>query len=217
MSTPYICDQFVNCLDKDKIKTIFQLGTCVPDDTKDILAFYRPNKLVYFECHPHYIPLCQAFKDSYTGEVSLEFVPKAIYSYVGDIDFWSVPLHDPRGEGFESSSVYKHPRIVEMVPLRLPCTTLDHEATRLGIDEIDLICADIEGSESQAFKDQKILHKTKYIICEAGVSREWKSGYPVLEDIAESLKPYGFEQASFYWSHIGSCGEVMFVNRTLIH
>lgn len=212
MSTPYICDQFLKHIDKNKVKTIFQLGTCVPTDTYELLEFYNPEKLVYFECHPSYINICQEYKDNYTGSADLTFVPKVIFSYVGEIDFWSVPLDDPRREGFESSSVYKHPRIVEMVPLRLQCTTLDYEAERLGINKIDLICADIEGSESEAFKNQSILYKTKYIICEAGVSREWKSGYPVLDDIRNSLSQYGFEQVDFYWSHVGSCGEAIFVN-----
>jgi FkbM family methyltransferase len=215
MSTPYICEQFNKHIDRSKIKTIFQLGTCVPTDTPEILEFYKPLNMVYFECHPSYIPICQEFKNNYNGSTNLTFVPKVIFSYVGEIDFWSVPLEDPRREGFESSSVYKHPRIVEMVPLRLPCTTLDYEASLLGLDSIDLICADIEGSESDAFKNQSILNSTKYIICEAGVSREWKSGYPVLDDIYESLRPYGFEQVDFFWSHIGSCGEVMFVNKRL--
>ena len=212
---PYICEQFTKHFDKNNIKTIFQLGTSDAHDTKEMLSFYNLDTLVFFECHPNILHCGRDLIKNYDGKTKLHFVEKAIHSYVGELDIWSVPLHDPRKEGFESSSVYKNKTIVEQNILKLPCTTLDEEANRFGIKEIDLICADVEGNELNAFTNQKILYNTKYIISEVGVDRNWRPGNPVLEDLNELLSKYGFEQRDFYWGHVGCCGEVLFVNKKM--
>lgn len=210
--TPYITPQFVNHLDRE-IKTIVQLGACDAGDTGQIIDLYHPDTLVYFEGHPALFQACSEFLRLHSNDVKLlEFIPKLAFSYVGEIPFWTVPLDDPHG-AFEHSSVYRHPRIPSMIPITLPCTTLDEETKRLGITHIDLLCSDIEGSESKAFTGQEILRKTKYIICEAGFQRDWKPGYPILEDVEKVLFPYGFEKIDWYGSESG--GEVMFANKQL--
>lgn len=214
---PYICEQFTKHFDKQQIKTIFQLGASDSHDTIEMLSFYNPDTLVFFECHPGILHCGRDLVKNYKGKTKLHFIEKAIHSYVGELDIWSVPLNDPRKEGFESSSVFRNTTIVEQNILKLPCTTLDEEAKKLKIDSIDLLCADVEGNELNAFTNQNILHKTKYIITEVGVDKNWRPGNPVLDDLVLLLSEYGFVKKDFYWGHIGCCGEALFINERLVN
>jgi FkbM family methyltransferase len=212
---PYTCEQFVKHLNKE-IKTIFQLGASDAHDTEHMISFYNPDTLVFFECHPGILHCGRDLVKNYKGKTELHFIEKAIHSYTGELDIWSVPLDDPRKEGFESSSIYRNKTIVEQNILKLPCTTLDEESKRLGIDTIDLICADIEGNELNAFTNQDILNRTSYIITEVGVDKNWRPGNPVLDDLVQHLSQYGFVKKDFYWGHVGCCGEALFVNERFL-
>lgn len=217
--SPFVDRHLTRYLPKDTIKTIVHLGAHNGSDLRLLIDEYSPTRIMSFECNPKMIPVCQSVVSRLQTEqtkVKIDFVPKAVNRLGGFASYWSVNSDDEEALG--SSSTYKLDRI-SMVQMTVPATTLDVECKAHGIDEIDLICADIEGGEINAFTKQDILFKTKYIISEVGVDRNWKKGYPVLDDLKAVLAPYGFEVIDFRWTGpytVNEAADVLFVNKNLI-
>lgn len=209
--SPFIDKHFTRHLQKNTIKTIVHLGAHNGSDLNLLIEEYSPDRILSFECNPRMIPICQSAVDrlqTAQSKVKIEFVPKAVNRFGGFATFWCVNSNDQDTLG--SSSTYKLDRI-SMVEMTVPATTLDIECKAKDITEIDLICADIEGGEINAFTKQNILHKTKYIISEVGIDRNWKQGYPVLDDLKEVLGSYGFEVIESKWTgHIPQMKQQMF-------
>ena len=215
ISTPYLLDKFVQHIDLAQIQTIFQLGAHDASDTVDVVQFYKPQKMIVLECNPLLLELCQKTIDQCrqnTG-INIEFVGKAAHKFPGNLKYFTVTGNNI--SEMENSSVYKH-HYVPMTEIVVPATSLDHECETRGIQSIDLICADIEGGEVNAFTKQNILNKTKYIITEIGLDPNWKPGYPTLKDLEPVLKEYGFELTVLDEVHKGLAGDALFTNRRWI-
>jgi len=214
---PYIYEQFTKHINLKSIETIVHLGANDGSDWKQLIETYSPSVIISFECNPKLIPLCEEqlhIIEKTHPQTQIFFVPKAVFSSEQEISYWSVMADDPVNLG--SSSIYKHTNL-NMEKLSIEATTIDNECNNLDIKTIDIICADIEGGEIHAFTDQNILNKTRYIITEVGVDRNWKIGYPVLDDLKIVLEKYGFNLKEFvWWPHgIGLAGEALFVNEKI--
>jgi len=205
-------DKFVQHIDLESIQTIFQLGAHNGSDTVDVAQFYKPQKMVVLECNPLLLEVCQKTIDQCvqnTG-IDIEFVGKAAHTFPGMLKYFTVAgnnIYD-----MVHSSVYKH-HYLPMEEIAVPATSLDHECKIRNIESIDLICADIEGGEVNAFTNQSILNKTKHIITEVGLDPNWKPGYPTLRDLQPVLKKYGFDLVVLQETHIGLVGEALFTNQ----
>lgn len=217
MGLPYTNRQFTRHFDVGSIQTIVHLGANDGSDWKELIEVYSPSLIVSFECNPKLIHMCE--KESHEinkthKNTKVIFIPKPVFSKRKIIEYWSVSCDDAGGLG--SSSIYKHHNL-PMEKMTMEATTIDEECKKLGIDSIDLICADIEGGEIEAFTNQSILNRTRYIMSEVGVDRNWKPGYPVLEDMEKMLSSsYGFEKKDFFWGAVGMAGEAFFANKNLV-
>lgn len=218
MNIPYLFEQFTKHILKEKINTIFELGTNDASFIEPIISYYEPNTFISFECNPQLISICQEKINKLKNNTKIEFVPKALYSSRGHVNYWSIDSNSPEILG--SSSIYKH-KYLPTIKQQIETTTLDYECDIRNIKTIDLICSDIEGAEYEAFKNQKILNNTKYIITEVVIDKNWRPGSPTLQDISSVLREFGFEMAEYYEDPTDKpytpylAGDALFINKKI--
>jgi hypothetical protein len=84
--------------------------------------------------------------------------------------------------------VQQHPDLYRVV--RLPVTTIDAEAARLGLPRLDLIKMDIEGSEGPALRGAlaTLRRLRPAVIVETHVVR----GVPTLDEVRAVLRDAGY-------------------------
>ena len=204
----FVKDEFARLM-QNNLSIVFELGARDGLYTREINQKYNPDKIYSFECNPNSIENC--IKN--TKELTNVFLSNlAVAGHVGEIQFFPVV----GGACHGSSSIFKL-RKVTQTEVTVPCVTLDSFCKSHGIDEIDLICADIEGAETLAFTKQDILNRTKYIITEVQIDPNWKPGNPTIEELEGVIFPYGFERAA-YIGGAGdgkSAGDALYINRRL--
>lgn len=196
MINTYTKEQFTKHIKKD-ISTVFELGTRDGLFAKGIQDVFSPKELHLFECNPQAFT---AIENNIANLTNVFFHKHAILDYDGEVTFYPINTEELLQLG--SSSMFRCDPQSEPVcsqarlptlEITVPCKTLDTFCKEQNIDKVELICADIEGAEYLAFKDQDILHTTDYIITEVQVHPDWKPGFPTIEDLERSLSKYGFK------------------------
>ena len=171
--------QFNKSIDKKKVKTIFELGSRDLIDAKNLIKHYN-NAICYsFECNPDCLIECKKNKAKFSKDenkriilienaVSIDnnkvlFRPfdLSIYNNMGsssmlEIDFSMRNKDDP---DYNKGKVQKE---IEVNGIRI-----DTYMENNNIQNIDLLCIDLQGYELQAIKSMGEKIKTvKYIITE---------------------------------------------------
>lgn len=198
MKNTYIKEKFRKHIKKD-ISTVFELGAWDGLFARGLQEVYSPKEIHLFECNSKVFPVIERNIANLTNV----FLHKhAVLDYDGEVSFYPIKTTSPNNR-YESgpSSIFKtdhsRPSVctvnLSQTETTVPCKTLDTFCKEQGIDKVDLICADIEGAEYLAFKDQDILHTTDYIITEVQVHPDWVPGRPTIEDLEGSLSKYGFK------------------------
>lgn len=198
----YLIEEFTKHIDIEDVTCLLELGARDGYDTKPLLDYYKPERLFSIDANPN---AKQTIENSVAPLEQVTFSSIALSDEVGEVHFY-LNLDCPG-----SSSVHNHPTC-RTKHITVPATTLDLFCKDNDISRLDLICADVEGAEPQIFKDQKILHTTKYIICESKFDASWKGlDFPGLSDLKESLEPFGFEMVEVSYAPGNQFGDTLWV------
>jgi FkbM family methyltransferase len=196
---------FNNNIDKTKVKIIFELGSRDLIDARKILKHYDNAVCYSFECNPDCLIECKKNKANFNEDenkrviliekaVSIDnkkvlFRPfdLSVYNNMGassmlEIDFSIRNKYDP---DYNRGKVQKE---VEVDGIRI-----DTYMENNNIQNIDLLCIDLQGYELQAIKSLGEKLKTvKYIITECSILTSYKNGANFVE-LNDYLKKYGFK------------------------
>jgi FkbM family methyltransferase len=196
---------FNNNIDKTKVKTIFELGSRDLMDAKKLIKHYDNAMCYSFECNPDCLIECKKTKANFNEDennrtilvenaVSIDnkkvlFRPfdLSIYDNMGassmlEIDFSIRNINDP---DYNRGKVQKE---IEVNGLRI-----DTYMENNNIQNIDLLCIDLQGYELQAIKSLGEKIKTvKYIITECSIISSYKNGANFCE-LNDYLEKYGFK------------------------
>jgi FkbM family methyltransferase len=197
----YTLKEFTQKITK-KVETVFELGSRDGIDTIEIYNYYKPSIIHTFEARQDGYGLTLNYIRSQELENVIKCHNLAIYNKVGEETFY---IHDDVG----SSSLLRHPRD-KCKEIIVTTTTLDNFCNVMGIEQVDLICSDIEGAEIYAFENQKILNKVEYIICECAAKNSWKPGFPLLDKLDDVLLQYGLKRMESMLSHNEQAGDFLY-------
>lgn len=165
-SGSYLFPQFLQHIDKNLIKTIFEAGSRDLLDAICLRNFYSGSTVYAFECNPEGIEVC---KQNLQNEKNIVFTDMGLSDIVGEKTFYSFNSDATKHHNHGVSSFYKH-KEEDWVPQKsvtVQCTTVDTFCLKNNIEEIDMLCFDMQGGEYDALKGaQKILPTVRYIILE---------------------------------------------------
>jgi FkbM family methyltransferase len=177
-------NDFLKHINIESIDTILKLGAFDGSYTSEINDIYNPKKIYSIEANPDKVEI---IKNNQNNLDNVDFSSILLLDVSREVDFYFI------SESGILSSIYKHPAESNTNKIKLNSITLDDFCKLKNITSIDLICADVEGSEAQIFKNQKILNTVKYIISEVKIDKLFKGElFPGIYELQQSLEPYGF-------------------------
>ncbi len=196
--------EFCNRIDETAIKTIFELGS---RDLKDAIKLIeRFNCNVYaFECNPDCLIECEKQLSILEPNIKdkLFLIKKAVCISNGEVTFYPFDLEkydnmgassllkidfSSRGNNDEDFNKENPQKEVKVEGIRLD-TFLETNA----IQNIDLLCIDLQGYELNALKSLgEHLHKVKYIITECSIKNTYVGGADFIE-LDKYLNQYNFK------------------------
>lgn len=199
---------FLDKIDSNQIKTIFELGSCNLIDAIKLLNHFQSSKIYSFECNNDCLIECYKNLNNLEEEKKkrLVLIDKAVSINNGDVIFYPFDLEKYNNMGASSMLLIdfslrdikdrdynkKNPQkkiIVNGVRLD---TFIDENY----IDNIDLLCIDLQGYELNAIKSLgNHLHKIKYIITECSIVSTYING-ATFKELNEYLTNYNFKYVS---------------------
>lgn len=199
---------FLDKIDSNQIKTIFELGSCNLIDAIKLLNHFQSSKIYSFECNNDCLIECYKNLNNLEEEKKkrLVLIDKAVSINNGDVIFYPFDLEKYNNMGASSMLLIdfslrdikdrdynkKNPQkkiIVNGVRLD---TFIDEN----HIDNIDLLCIDLQGYELNAIKSLgNHLHKIKYIITECSIVSTYING-ATFKELNEYLTNYNFKYVS---------------------
>jgi FkbM family methyltransferase len=203
------CD-FFSLIDNNKIKTIFELGSRDLIDAIKLLDYFKDSKAYAFECNPDCLVECHnnIHKLNEITKERLILINKAISINNGNVSFYSFDLQKYNNMG--ASSMLKIDFSVrnkddpdynrenpqkEIVVDGIRLDTFIDE-NKNDIENIDLLCIDLQGYELNAIKSLgNHLHKVKYIITECSIMSTYTNG-TTFKELNDYLTNYNFKYTS---------------------
>jgi FkbM family methyltransferase len=177
--------------DDHPVESVLELGS---RDALDAirLADKFGCEVISWECNPEAIELC---KKHIGDREDVLLVEKAVWSESGELDFHPVVNGNLGASScFKANHDYPYEKPYEQVEITVEAKRVDEWFEENDKPTPTLLCMDLQGAEIEALKSMgDMLHEIDYIITEG----QWQRLYhntPLIEDIAEHLKPYGFEQ-----------------------
>jgi|15BtaG_2_1085339.scaffolds.fasta_scaffold07765_2 FkbM family methyltransferase len=191
MSDVYVHPPFLELIDISEIDTIVEMGAECSPSWAVLNEVYSPIEIYSVEANPNFKDFLEEYLEEYLLRFdNVDFTPIALANKNGKIEFY---LHS----GCASSSSIYEPLKGEGEMIEIDCITLDKFCENKKISKIDLICADVEGAESEIFTNQEIMRTVKYIISEVKLTASFKGhDFPGLPQLTSALEPYGFEMVS---------------------
>jgi len=193
---------FVNNIDKNQIKIIFELGSRDLIDAIKLLNYYNCN-IYAFECNPDCLIECNKQLSTINDfqKTKLFLIDKAVSLMDGDVIFYPFDLLKYNNMG--SSSMlkidfsmrntddpdYNKPNPQKSIIVK--GIRLDTFMNENNIKNIDLLCIDLQGYELNALKSLgDHLYKIKYIITECSIKSTYINGasYTELNDYLTKFK-----------------------------
>lgn len=166
----YLQPVFLQYVDKDSVNTIFELGCRDGNDTLGLRDHFEAQ-VHAFECNPHMLDRTKA---KLGLEPNVHFVPCAVWDSDGVIDFYPVRvalLNNKPINNEGASSCFKargdYLRNYLQSEVEVESVRLDTYCQHQHIDQIDLLCMDIQGAVLQALIGLgNKLDRVKWIIAE---------------------------------------------------
>jgi FkbM family methyltransferase len=217
----YIDKNYVNFIDKTRVKVIFEIGARECGYTQDIINCYNFCEEIHcFECNPYTIDACkkninQLQRPNKTFK-KIILNPLGLSSCKEKLNFFPVLVDGDYGSS--SAGFFPTEKAHSLISDRqceIECITIDDYCKKEKIKSIDLMCIDIEGNELKAFQGAKeILHTTSYIITETQDVRR-NENTPLRSEISDYLLSYGFKEA--YTTCDGYFGDSLYINENHRH
>ena len=232
----YLDQLFVDTINKENVKVVFELGSRDLKDAVKLINHY--NCPVYaFECNPDCLQECEKTlsKIDQTTKDKLCFERTAVSLVDGPVTFYPFDLTKYNNMG--SSSMLKidfskrnlsdpdYNRPNPQKEITVPGTRLDTYLKGKNIN-IDLLCMDLQGYELNALKSLgSRLHDVKYIITECSIENTYVGG-PSFKELEVYLAQFNFEYKcsnAFNYSYpdlslTGSSEfDALFINKSFIN
>jgi len=199
---------FLDKIDSNQIKTIFELGSCNLIDAIKLLNHFQSSKIYSFECNNDCLIECYKNLNNLEEEKKkrLVLIDKAVSINNGDVIFYPFDLKKYNNMGASSMLLidFSLRDIKDRdYNLKNPQTKIIVDGVRLDtfidenhIDNIDLLCIDLQGYELNAIKSLgNHLHKIKYIITECSIVSTYING-ATFKELNEYLTNYNFKYVS---------------------
>ena len=197
---------FLYKINRNQVKTIFELGSRDLIDATKLLNFFEDDCKVYaFECNPDCLIECNKNLYNLTEDKKKKIVliDKAVSLINGDVSFYPFDLQKYNNMG--SSSMLKidfsrrskddpdYSRPNPQKEIKVNGVRLDTFISENNIQNIDLLCIDLQGYELNAIKSLgEHLHKVKYIITECSIVSTYTNGSS-FEELNDYLSNYNFK------------------------
>ena len=199
---------FLDKINKEQIHVIFELGSRDLIDAITLLDYYNNSIIYSFECNPDCLIECN--KNLYNLQVDkknrLFLIDKAVSLSNGDITFYPFDLSKYNNMGASSmlqidfscrdtnDPDYNIPNPQKEITVN--GVRLDSFIEENTINNIDLLCIDLQGYELNAIKSLgEHLHKVKYIITECSIVNTYING-ATFNELNEYLSKYNFKYVS---------------------
>ena len=190
----YLNPEFTNLIDKDRIKTIVEVGSRDCLDAIDLAEYYENSTVLCFECNPETINQCF---------VNLQMAPFQIRSRIHFFPFgvgskeetrFFYKWKDKRNPGASSflsrkKDAYNQEQTAEEIQIK----RLDDILVQRGVTKIDLLCLDIQGFELEALRGLgDLLQQVTYIITETPKGESLYEA-PNEEEVMNFFHQHGFK------------------------
>ena len=221
ISETYLQDRFTRLIDKKEVKLIIELGSYSGNDAAALHLFY--NCPVYtFEADP-----CryESIRKNIRPFPDVTLVPLGVWDetknqktfyqteFSGAASFYTFNLPGIADVNHISVKELVARDNMDMNPITVTCTRLDDWIKANNLNQVDLLCIDIQGATLNALRGMgKYIETVKYIITEI----EHKSMYtnePLFPEINAYLESKGF---TCLIEVEGDWGDVMFINNKLL-
>lgn len=199
----YTNPSFYSLIDKNKIQTIFEVGSRDGLDAISLSQHYPSASIYAFECNPLTVETCRNnilrskksnidFQDFALGDRN-GFLP--FFSYVKDINTPYALESSGSSSFFKREDFEKTQQCLREVAIK----TIQTFCFEKNIKSIDLLCMDVQGFELNILKGigKEIFSSLKYVILEAP-KPETKSIYynsPSYSDIDIFMENNGFHKS----------------------
>lgn len=205
-----LIDSFVQSIepyvDPREVKVILDIGSRDLEQSLELHSVYPNAHIHAFEPNPESYVKCVAKAPKY-----VTVHPFAVLDYDGEITFYSVPQVENHGASsvFEPTEHVVGVDMTTITKVTVSCKRIDTWAKENGIKKIDLVWADVQGTELPTLKGfGKLLDTVKAIATEAETgalyypNRKYQpTQYPELKEFMEKngftevlyLQPWPFE------------------------
>lgn len=198
---------FSEKIKSSEINCIFELGSRDLIDSIKLQNYYK-CKIYSFECNPDCLVECKKNYENLNefSQKNIFLIEKAVSLNDGEAKFY--PFDLTKYDNMGSSSMYKidfsmrHPndpdfnRENPQKEIIVDSVRLDTFINENHIQNIDLLCIDLQGYELNAIKSLgEHLHNVKYIIIECSIKNTYINGCSFLE-LSDYLKKFNFTYRS---------------------
>ena len=203
MST-YLEDRFTSFIQRDAVKTIFELGSRDLEDAVKLYDYYK-CPVYAFECNEDCLKVCRKTQESMTvaQKENVHLVDSAVCVKNGPVIFY--PFDLAKYDNMGSSSMLKidfskrspndgdYKRENPQKEITVQGVRMDTFMTDKNINSVDLLCMDLQGYELNALLSfgQK-LDNVRYIITECQINQTYTGGVE-WKDLYSFLYVRGFE------------------------
>lgn len=161
-------------------------------DAIEVLNCYNPRKVYSFECNPESIQVC---KNNIADHDSIELVESAVGNCDDVIDFYATDMEKSKDKNIGASSALFHNRGQKdfiQKKISVPCTRLDTFMNNNNIENIDLLCLDLQGYEKVALEGMgERIKDVSYIITEVNFESYYEDSV-LFDDLLAFLNEKGF-------------------------
>jgi FkbM family methyltransferase len=201
------CD-FFSKIDSNQIKTIFELGSRDLIDSIKLLDYFQDSKVYAFECNPDCLIECykNIYKLDEIQQKRLFLIDNAVSINNDKVSFYPFDLQ--KYDNMGASSMLKidfslrdkndddYNKENPQKEIIVDGIRLDTFIDKNYIENIDLLCIDLQGYELNAIKSLgNHLHKVKYIITECSITSTYTNG-ATFNELNDYLTNYNFKYIS---------------------
>jgi len=217
-TSTYLNPLFVRHIEKSEVKIVFEVGGYDATDSLKIRDFYGADHVYCLECNPEAIKIC---RNTLSGQPNVTLIEKAAWDKTESIKFYRVVKSFYKGEEgrniaasscFRESGLYASTESYIQEEIEVCAVRLDDLCSDLSINNIDLICMDVQGAALHVLKGLgNLLSKVKYIITELEIIPIFE-GESLLPEVVDYLCHRDFELVSLNME-CPEFGNFMFVRK----
>lgn len=158
--TYYWDKRFLNKTNDD-IKIIFEVGARYGDESLKLSTIFPTSKIYSFECNPNTVDIC---KNNLENKKNIQFTACGLGNENEQLPFFS---YIENNDGASSFFRRIDAETTQVLNGYIDIKTLSNFMKENNIDNIDLLCMDVQGFELNILKGaEEYLKKIKYIIME---------------------------------------------------